>query len=96
MLTYTHSFIKKSALTTLGMIKSQPNLHNTRAITLKRVASAGPISVAHRLGYTTPKKRRSGDELLATLCRGDRPGNRTPDLSHRELVRLTTKPTAGY
>ena len=33
---------------------------------------AGPISAAQRLGYTAPKKRRSGGEPLATLCRFDR------------------------
>ena len=33
---------------------------------------AGPISAAQRLGYTAPKKRRSGGEPLATLSRFDR------------------------
>ena len=29
------------------------------------------------------QKRRSGGKPLATLCRFDHPGNRTPDLRHR-------------
>ena len=44
---------------------------------------AGPISAAWRLGYTAAKKRRSGGEPLATLCRFDRLENRTPKLRHR-------------
>ena len=41
------------------------------------------------------QKRRSGGEPLATLCRFDHPGNRTPDFPHRKPVRLTTTLTAG-
>ena len=32
---------------------------------------------------------------LATLCRFDHPGNRTADLPHEQLVRLTTELTDG-
>ena len=47
------------------------------------------------LSARVTQKRRSSGEPLATLCRFDHPGNRTPDLPHRKPVRLTTEPTAG-
>ena len=51
-----------------------------RGITSKRVASASPHLSAW--AAQLPKKRCSGCVPLATLCRFDRPGNRTPDLPH--------------
>ena len=68
---------------------SKSNLHYIRYITAKRVARS--VTAAQRAGYAALKKRRNGGEPLATLCRFDRPGNLTPNLPHRERVRLTTK-----
>ena len=45
-----------------------------------------------RLADTAPKKRRSGGELLATMCQFDRPGNRIPGLQ-TDSVCLTTELT---
>ena len=45
--------------------KSNP--HYTHDFTLKRVTSVEPFSSAWRLGYTAPKKRRSGGEPLPDL-----------------------------
>ena len=44
----------------------------------------GPIAAISRLGYSAPKKRRRGGEPLATLRQFDWPGNRTPNLPHRQ------------
>ena len=56
-------------------IKSKSNLHYTRGITPKRVTSGGAHLRGLAPGLTAPKKRRSGGEPLATLCRFDRSGN---------------------
>ena len=48
----------------------------------KRAGVAGP-SAAKRLSNTASKRYRSVNESLTTLCPIGRPGNQTPDLSHR-------------
>ena len=63
--------------------KLKSNLYYTHGITLKRVTSGEVHLRCFAPGNTFTKTRRSGGKPWATLCRFDRPGNRTPDLPHR-------------
>ena len=78
-------------------LKIELNLHYTRRITLKFLASDG----AQHLRHLAPAGQHSSEgktaavatgEPLATLCWFDRPGNRTQDLPHRQRE-LTTELT---
>ena len=74
---------QKSCFKKPATIKKQ-DLHYTRGITPKCETRGGAQCPSPRLApeQHSSKKRRSGGEPLATLCRRDRPGNRTPDLPH--------------
>ena len=73
----------KQATVNRKEVLTKSNLHYTRRITPKRVTSCRAHLRGLAPGTTAPKKRRNGGESLATLCRFDRPGSRTPDLPHR-------------
>ena len=74
--------------------KTKSNLHYTRGITPKRVTSSGAHLCDLAPGYTAPKKRRSGGEPLATLCRFHRSGIE-PQTSRTDNVRLATELTVA-
>ena len=68
--------------TPLGLPSNQQNVKNQISRHYAEACNEwwGPSSRAYYLGNTVPKKRRSGGELWATLCRFNRPEIRSPRL----------------
>ena len=64
-----------------NVVKS--NLHYTRRITPKRVTSCGAHFRGLAPGQHSSEEMLQRWRVVLTLCRFDRPGNRTPDLPHR-------------
>ena len=64
------------------------NFCYTRGVTPKHVTSGGAYLRSLALGLDSSKKRHSGGELLATLCRLDRPGNSKTELTADPNVSL--------